>query len=151
MKKHKETDNVEDRRRSGRPRKRTAAGQRHIRLTSLRNWKMSSSATSSDLVETSGSLVHPSTVQRSLVRSGLHGRLVAKKPYLQRGNRAKQLNYARRTWEQKNGSFGLMSQNLTYLAIAEGSLLKGWRVVQATVKHGGGSLQVWGCISDLFK
>ncbi|KAK6476651.1 CD276 antigen [Huso huso] len=61
---------------------------------------MSSSAISSELAENSGTLVHPSTVRRSLVRSGLHGRLAAKKPYLRRGNKAKRLNYARkhRNW-----------------------------------------------------
>ncbi|MGH0117122.1 UNVERIFIED_CONTAM: hypothetical protein FKN15_030967 [Acipenser sinensis] len=67
LKKHKETGNVEDRRRSGRPRKLTAADERHIMLTSLRNRKMSSSAISSELAENSGTLVHPSTVRRSLV------------------------------------------------------------------------------------
>ncbi|KAK1172084.1 ras suppressor protein 1 isoform X1 [Acipenser oxyrinchus oxyrinchus] len=100
LKKHKETGNVEDRRRSGRPRKLTAADERHIMLTSLRNRKMSSSAISSELAENSGNLVHPSTVRRSLVRSGLHGRHAAKKPYLRCGNKAKRLNYARkhRNW-----------------------------------------------------
>ncbi|MGH0115834.1 UNVERIFIED_CONTAM: hypothetical protein FKN15_054190 [Acipenser sinensis] len=66
LKKHKETGNVEHRRRSGRPRKLTAADERHIMLTSLRNRKMSSSAISSELAENSGTLVHPSTVRRSL-------------------------------------------------------------------------------------
>ncbi|MGH0172377.1 UNVERIFIED_CONTAM: hypothetical protein FKN15_063225 [Acipenser sinensis] len=56
LKKHKETGNVEDRRRSGRPRKLTAADERHIMLTSLHNRKMSSSAISSELAENSGTL-----------------------------------------------------------------------------------------------
>ena len=49
LKKHKETGNVEDRRRSGRPRKLNAADEKHIKLISLRNRKMSSSAISSEL------------------------------------------------------------------------------------------------------
>ncbi|XP_053304125.1 activated RNA polymerase II transcriptional coactivator p15 isoform X1 [Spea bombifrons] len=77
LKKHKETGDVEDRGRSGRPRKLSAADERHIMLTSLCNWKLSSSAISSALAENSGTLVHPSTVRRSLVRSVLHGRLAA--------------------------------------------------------------------------
>ena len=54
LKKHKETGNVEDRRRSGRPRKLNAADEKHIKLISLRNRKMSSSVISSELAETSG-------------------------------------------------------------------------------------------------
>lgn len=91
----KEMGSVEDCRRSGRPRNLSGADERRIMLTSLQNQKMSSSAISSDLAETSGTLVHPSTVRTSLIRSGLHGRLAAKKPYLRHGNKAKKtLNYA---------------------------------------------------------
>ena len=61
LKKHKEAGNVEDRRRSGRPRKLTAADERRIMLTSLHNWKRSSSAISSELAE-KWTLVHPPTV-----------------------------------------------------------------------------------------
>ncbi|XP_066465005.1 farnesyl pyrophosphate synthase-like isoform X1 [Eleutherodactylus coqui] len=93
LKKHKETGNVEDRRRSGRPRKLSAADEIHIMFTSLQNRKMSSSAISSEVAETSGTQVHPSTVRRSLARSGLHGRIMSKKPYLQHGNKAKRFNY----------------------------------------------------------
>ncbi|MGH0149378.1 UNVERIFIED_CONTAM: hypothetical protein FKN15_016568 [Acipenser sinensis] len=57
LKKHKETGNVEDRRRSGWLRKLTAADEIHIMLTSLRIRKMSSSAISSELAENSGTLI----------------------------------------------------------------------------------------------
>ncbi|KAG2468769.1 GNPAT acyltransferase, partial [Polypterus senegalus] len=54
LKKHKETGNTEDHRRSGQPRKLGAADERHIKLITLRNRKMSSSAITSELAETSG-------------------------------------------------------------------------------------------------
>ncbi|MGH0182638.1 UNVERIFIED_CONTAM: hypothetical protein FKN15_010133 [Acipenser sinensis] len=95
-------------------------------LTSLRNRKMSSSAISSELAENSGTLVHPSTVRRSLVRSGLHGRLAAKKPYLRRGNKAKRLNYARkhRNWGAEKWQQVLWTDESKFeiFAVAEGSL-----------------------------
>ncbi|XP_062891673.1 uncharacterized protein LOC134339252 [Mobula hypostoma] len=71
LKKHKETGKIEDQKRSGRPRKLSAAEERYIILTSLLNRKKSSTAISSELTETTGTQVHPSTVRRSLVRSGL--------------------------------------------------------------------------------
>ena len=115
LKKHKETGNVEDRRRSGRPRKLNAADEKHIKLISLRNRKMSSSVISSELAETSGTQVHTSTVRRSLARSGLHGRVAAKKLYPDMETRpsdsTKHENIE--TGVQKHGSrcSGLMSQN----------------------------------------
>ena len=91
LKKHKETGNVEDHRHSGRPRKLSAADEKYIKLISLRNRKMSSSAIRSELAETSGTHVHPSTVRRSLIRSGLHGRVAAKKPPTWKQGQATQL------------------------------------------------------------
>ncbi|KAG2462395.1 VMAT2 protein, partial [Polypterus senegalus] len=55
LKKHKETGNVEDRRRK--PRKISVANDRHIKLITPRNRRMSSSAISSELGETSGTQV----------------------------------------------------------------------------------------------
>lgn len=86
---------------------------------------MYSSAMSSELAETSGTQVDTPTVQKSLARSGHHGRLAAKQPYLQHGNKAERLNHA-----QKHGKWGegkwqqvlwTACQNLKYLAVAEGS------------------------------
>ena len=158
LKKHKETGNVEDHRRSGRPRKLSAADEKYIKLISFRNRKMSSTAISSELAETSGTHVHPSTVRRSLIRSGLHGRVAAKKPYLRHGNKAKQLNYARkhRNWgaekwqqvlwtdESKVEIFGCRRKQFVRRRAGE---RYNNECLQATGKHGGGSLQVWGCIS----
>ncbi len=150
--------NTENRRCSGQPRKLSAADERHIMLTSLWNRKVSSSVISSELAQTGGTQVHPFTVQRSLARSGLHGRIAAEKPYLQYGNKAKQLNYARkhRNWgaekwqqvlwtdESKFEIFGCSRRQFVHQRAGE------WynnECLQATVKHGGGSFQVWGCIS----
>ncbi|KAM4013069.1 farnesyl pyrophosphate synthase-like [Anomaloglossus baeobatrachus] len=90
LKKHQEMGNVEDRRRSGRPRKLSAEDEIQIMLTSLLNQKMSSSAISSELAATSGIQLHPSTVRRILTR---RGRISGKKPHLQRGNKSKPLDY----------------------------------------------------------
>ncbi|XP_073484940.1 vomeronasal type-2 receptor 26-like [Aquarana catesbeiana] len=85
-KKHKETGDVEDRRCSGWPKKLNAADERHIMITSLQHRKMFSSAISTEQAETSGIQIHPPTVRRSLARSGVHGRIMVKRPYLRYGN-----------------------------------------------------------------
>lgn len=74
LQKHRKTGTVEDQKRSGRPRKLSGADERHIKLICLQNKKMSSSDITSELALTSGTLVDPSTVRRSLARSGLSRR-----------------------------------------------------------------------------
>lgn len=83
LQKHKKTGQVEDRKRSGRPRKLSGADEQHI--TSLRNQKMSSSDITSELAVTRGTLVDPSTVRRSLARNGLTGRPAERKQQQQLG------------------------------------------------------------------
>ncbi|MEQ2174200.1 hypothetical protein GOODEAATRI_005441 [Goodea atripinnis] len=74
LQKHRKTGTVEDQKRSGRPRKLSGADERHIKLICLQNKKMSSSDITSELAVTSGTLVDPSTVRRSLARNGLSRR-----------------------------------------------------------------------------
>lgn len=74
LQKHRRTGTVEDQKRSGRPRKLSGADERHIKLICLQNKKMSSSDITSELAVTSGTLVDPSTVRRSLARNGLSRR-----------------------------------------------------------------------------
>ena len=117
---------MEDRRCSGLSRRLSASDEKHIKLISLRNQRMSSSAISSELAETSRTQVHPSTIQRSLVRSGLHGRVTAKShtSHMKRRPRDSTMHKNIGTGVQKNGSrcSGLMGKNVKYLAVAEGSL-----------------------------
>lgn len=102
LQKHKETGTVEDQKRSGRPRKLSKADERLIKLTLLRDRKMSSSAITSELAVTSGTLVHPSTVRRSLARSGLHGRRGGIKQVLKPISRAQiHENWDDNEWEQE--------------------------------------------------
>ncbi|XP_069625575.1 farnesyl pyrophosphate synthase-like isoform X5 [Ranitomeya imitator] len=103
LKKHQEMGNVEDRRRSGRPRKLSAADETQIMLTSLLNQKMSSSAISLELAATSGIQLHPSTVRRILSR---RGRVGSKKPSIRDGNKSKQVDYAEKEEDWNLSSMG---------------------------------------------
>ncbi|XP_077112473.1 farnesyl pyrophosphate synthase-like isoform X1 [Ranitomeya variabilis] len=103
LKKHQEMGNVEDRRRSGRPRKLSAADETQVMLTSLLNQKMSSSAISLELAATSGIQLHPSTVRRILSR---RGRVGSKKPSIRDGNKSKQVDYSEKQEDWNLSSMG---------------------------------------------
>ncbi|XP_073493372.1 farnesyl pyrophosphate synthase-like isoform X1 [Phyllobates terribilis] len=78
----------------------------HTMLTPLLNQKTSSSAISSELAATSGIQIHPSTVRRILSK---RGRIAAKKPSLQHGNKSKQVDYSEKqedwTMSSMTGTF----------------------------------------------
>lgn len=128
LKKHKETGNTEDHRRSGRSRKVSATDERGIKLITLRNRKMHSSAISSDLSETSVTQQHPSTVRRSLARSCFDGRVAAIKPYLDVETRPSESSIPKKfgTGAKKNSSScsGLMSKNVYYLLLQKYSQIQ---------------------------
>jgi hypothetical protein len=65
--------------------------------------------------------ISTSTVQRRLLESGLHGRIVAKKPLLKDTNKKKRLGHL----TSENLSFGLMSSNLRFLVPTAMTLCRG--------------------------
>lgn len=103
---------------------------------SLWLWNMSTSATGTELTETSGTQEQPSTAWRSPARSSLQERIAANKPYLRHGNKAMRFNNAKiqKNWGAKKMAtcaLGPISQNCKCLAGAGCSLLtKGWTAIQ---------------------
>lgn len=95
-----------------------------LRVSSLRDQKKSSKDLAQHLPASSGYQVDPSNIWKGLIRNGLCGRVVAKIPLFREGNRIKRLLYVRRVGERCKNECLWLSLNL-----------------------GGGSVQVWGCIS----
>ena len=93
--KQQKKGNVEDRKRSGRPRKLVKKDEIYLKITPLRNKRKTCLDIAAELTQTSGKQVHSSTV-RSLIRNGLNGRVAVKKPHLRKGNKAKRLKLAQR-------------------------------------------------------
>ena len=90
-----ETGQVEDKRRSVRPKKLSTANEQHLKVMSLRKRKKSSKYLTQDLRDASGPSADPSTVIPSLIRNGLHRRVAVKKPSLGKENRETRLSYAK--------------------------------------------------------
>ena len=102
--------------------------------------------------------VSVSTVRRSLNNSGLYGRVARRKPLLNDKHRRKRLDFAKRyrSWTSEDwkkvifsdeSRFQLFYSNgRTYVRRRKGEEFNENCVV-STVKHGGGSVMVWGCFS----
>ena len=158
VKQFEQTGTLEDRKRSGRPRVTSKSDNKFIRVTSLRNRRLTAPEIQAQLNATRSTDVSTSTVQRRLRDAGLKGRIAAKKPLLRVINRKKRLAWAKkhRNWtseewksvlwtdESKFEIFG--SNRRVFVRRREGERMRSTCVVP-TIKHGGGSVMVWGCFA----
>ncbi|KAF0046089.1 hypothetical protein F2P81_002618 [Scophthalmus maximus] len=170
IKRYKETCSHEDRPRKGRPRVISAAEDKFIRVTSLRNRRLTAAQIRDQVNATQSSSsrhISRTTVKRRLCESDLHGRIAARKPLLRTGNKQKRLVWAKehKEWtldqwksllwsdESKFEIFG--SNHCVFVRRRKGERMDSTCLVP-TVKHGGGGVMVWGCfagdtVGDLFK
>lgn len=109
-------------------------------------------------VEIGDSGVSNRTVQRRLVEIGLLARRPARKPLLSEKNRLARLNFAYKylNWTPKKWEKVLFSDESQFMIFKnKGSTFVrrpnherlNPKYVQPTVKHGGGSVMIWGCMS----
>lgn len=102
--------------------------------------------------------VHPSTVRKELARMGLHGRVRRKVPFLNKKTIKRRFEWAKihREWPLEKWILIWYSDESKYLIFgSDGKLYcrRGLgkeflpRNVTMVMKHGGGKVMVWGCIS----
>ena len=102
--------------------------------------------------------VSPDTVRRALIRRGLHGRVRRKKPYLSPIHRRIRKHWAAHVagWAPKQWRLCIMSDESKFNLFGSDGRQYCWRRpgeefldrnVKKVVKHGGGSIMVWGCIT----
>uniref|UniRef100_A0AAY4CAQ8 Transposase Tc1-like domain-containing protein n=1 Tax=Denticeps clupeoides TaxID=299321 RepID=A0AAY4CAQ8_9TELE len=100
---YNETGTHEDRPRKGRQRVTFASEDEFIRVTSLRNCKLSAAQIRGQINATQSSSSRPisrTTVQRRLHKSGLRGQIAAMKPLLRRGNKQERFVWAKKHKER---------------------------------------------------
>ncbi len=99
--------------------------------------------------------LHDSTTRKEMGKNGIHGRVPRQKPLLTKNNTKARLTFARNILIIPNTFVqifcGLMRQRFNFL---EGvcSVTSGAKptlnFIKRTVKHGGGSVMVWGCFAS---
>lgn len=149
---------IENSFRSGRPKKTSEAEDRQIIITSKRNRFKTAPIIASEGNELRLNAISDSTVKRRLSEVGLNGRVAKKKPFLNKKNMKKRLEFAKShlhwteddwaqvlwTDESKFEIFG--NKRRLYVRRFEHEKAS-QQCIAPTVKHGGGSVMVWGCFS----
>lgn len=102
--------------------------------------------------------VHPTTVRRMFIKKGLNGRVCRKKQWLSKIHISKRFVWSstmrekhklfwRKVWYTDESKFNLFgSDGKTYCRRRPGEEFLPQNVSKQ-VKHGGGNIQVWGCLS----
>lgn len=158
LRRKRETGCNQTRHRSGRPKATSKQEDKFICVESKRNRTRTAPEIREQLNSTRETQVSVSTVQRRLRDYGLKGCIAAKKPLLRKQNKVKRLNWAKKhkdwTVEQwskvlftDESKFEIFSgRRRQYVRRLVGERMIGQCVIP-TVKHGGGSVMVWGCFA----
>lgn len=150
---------IKDFPKTGRPKK---LSNRQVKLIcrEVKN-KPSSSAVkiAEQISNESGNNVSASTVRRTLNSNGLHGRVPRKKPFISAVNKKKRLEFAKNLVGSSQNFWNrtIFTDESKFEIFGGGRKQKIWRLkneemhpknLLPTVKHGGGSVMVWGCMSS---
>lgn len=158
IKKCNETGSVLNRRRSGRPQKLSEKEKRRIKKIVAQTPTVSASAIASEIATTSNTTFSVQTVRNVIHSFNFYGRVQRKKPFISEVNRKKRLDFAK-TYLKEPLEFWkniIFSDESKYNIFGSDGRKYVWRKantefemrhVRPTVKHGGGSVLVWGCMS----
>lgn len=156
--KYKKFQKLENRPKCGRPRKLNEVQIRSIVRNVKKNPVESAVKISKEISESSGTTVSASTIRRALHANGIHGRVPRRKPLISKTNQKRRLDFANK-YKNKDISFWnniIFSDESKFEIFGKRKPAKIWRTknsefaeqnLVSTVKHGGGSVMVWGCMA----
>lgn len=157
VRRFRERESLTDKTSPGRPRILDERGDRGI-VRRLNDPNTSTAAAIGRVLRSEGFQLSDNTVKRSLRRQGLRACVKTKKPLLTKKHRARRLQWAKKCkhadWEfwahvifSDESKFNLFgSDGRQYCWRKSGDRLLDQHV-QSTVKHGGGNIMVWGCMT----
>ncbi len=139
--------------RSGRPTKITSRAQWRLIHEIIKEPRTTSKELQASFASIKVS-VHDSTIRRRLGKNGIHGRVPRQKPLLTKKNTKAHLTFAKNILiiPKNFGQIfcGLMRQMLNFLegvCPVTSGVKPTQHFIKGTVKHGGGSVMVWGCFA----
>ncbi len=155
VKKHRETGTVKDRKGRGRKKATTKREDRAIIKGALKDRRKTSKILANELRETCDIKISDRTVRRRLLENGLKYCRAKKKPLLTEKARKKRLQWASAHRDQ-DWSNVIFSDESRFCLINDRPVSVRRRkgeeylpeCLNPTMKHGGGGIMVWGCISS---
>ena len=149
----------EDKKRFGRPRKTTKAEDNSIILMSKRNRRLTAPEITSGYNRSHSKSISLTTTKRRLRQAGLSGRKAVRKPLLRIGNKKKRLQWAidHQNWTEEDWGKELWTDESKFELFGQRRRIYIKRTTKEkmipeclvpTIKHGGGSVMVWGCFSS---
>ena len=143
----------------GRKRKTTIHTDRIIQRKIKTDRRKSSTSVKGELETELNITISQTTIRRRAHEIGLYGRVARKKAYLNKANRGKRLEYARTYREKPLGFWNnvIWSDESKFNLFGSDGKVMVWRSTKEeleprrtvpTVKHGGGIVKCWGCLSS---
>lgn len=154
----KRAGSTQNRPRVGRPKKLSARAERHVQMLSLKDRRRSAVSIAAEIEEVGGQPVSSQTIRRTLHQIGVHGRHPRRKPLLKTVHKKARKQFAEdmSTKHMDYWNHVLWSDETKIHLFGSDGLKHVWRrpgeeykdkCVMPTVKHGGGNVMVWGCMS----
>ena len=143
----------------GRRRKTSTHTGRILQRKVKTNRRKSAASVKAELESELQVIISESTVRRRLHEVGLYGCVALKKPYVNKINRRKHLEYAKNYREKPLGFWNkvLLSDESKFNLFGSDGKVMVWRSPKKefgpertilTVKHGGGNVKCWACFSS---
>ncbi len=142
----------------GRSKKLSPCAVRHVQKLASKNRRMSAASIALEVAEVEGQLVSAQTIRHTLQQVGLHGRHPRRKHLLKlahkkackqfaEDNLAKSMNYWNHVlWSDESKVNLFDSDGVQHVWRCPGEEYQE-NCALTTVKHGGGSIMVWGCMT----
>lgn len=158
IRRYKNEDRIDSVPQNGRPKILSQNDERYIMKKVKIDPRISAPKLKTDLESNLGICVSSETVRRVIRKNGLNGRIARKKPFISEVNKKKRIEFAKK-YKKEDQTFWnnvLFTDESKFNLFGSDGRVNVWRRpneelkqknLRATVKHGGGSVMVWGCFS----